>query len=66
MPTLTIDREPHIRWASPAIRKQTQSTAYRLSAGPNPRAITNGTKKVERSASISLPDLPLNFQRTHS
>ncbi len=66
MPTLAIDREPHIRWASPPIRKQPQSTAFRLSAGPHPPAITNRTKKVERSASISLPDLPLNFQRTHS
>lgn len=62
-----MDREPQVRWATPATHIQNQSTSFRLpkpTTTTNSSSIINGTKNIERAASTSLPDLPLNIQRT--
>jgi len=67
VPTLAMDREPQVRWATPAAHKQAQSTSIRLAAAAaKTSSSTNGTKNIERAASISLLDLPLNLERTQS
>lgn len=67
VPTLAMDREPQVRWATPATQKQIQSSSFRLpTSSVNSSSIINGTKNIERTASTSLPDLPLNLQRTQS
>ena len=65
-PTFAIDREPQVTWASPVARKVIEPTSFRLSAQPNPPPIITDTRKIERSASTSLPDLPLNMTRLQS
>jgi len=67
MPTLEIDREPQVRWATAVTPRVAQKTSYRLSETvPNPHSQTTDTKQMERSASNSLLDLPSNVTRTHS
>jgi hypothetical protein len=61
-PTLEIDREPQVIWTTPTAHKQTQSTSFRLAVAANPAPIINGTKKIDRSASTSLIDFPLDLQ----
>jgi hypothetical protein len=63
MPTLEIDREPQVRWATAVTPRVAQKTSYRLSETvPNPPS----TKQIERSASNSLLDLSSNVTRTQS
>ena len=66
IPALGIDRRPPIRWAQPVVQKQTQSGPFRLSAQGNPPPIMHGGRSMERAASTSLPDLPLNSQHIQS
>ncbi len=67
MPTLEIDREPQVRWATAVTPRVAQKTSYRLSEPvPNPPSITTDTRQIERSASNSLLNLPSNVTRTQS
>jgi hypothetical protein len=66
VPTLAMDREPQVRWATPAVHKQTQSKSFRLTGAAKPSLIKNGTKNIERAASTSLPDLSSNLERTQT
>lgn len=66
IPTLGIDRRPHVRWAQPAMQKQSQTASFRLSTPANPPLLGRGGKNMERAASTSLPDLPLNSHRLQS
>ena len=61
-----MDRRPQVRWAQPALQKQSQPASFRLSTTANPPLIGRGGKTMERAASTSLPDLPLNSQRLQS
>jgi len=64
-PTLEIEPNSQIRWAQPAVHRQLPSTSFRLSPPvANRPSMVNVTKKIERVASTSLQDLPLNPQRT--
>ena len=65
IPTLGVEHNnPQMRWVQPTVHKQAQTKSFRLPAAVNSTAMVNGTKKIERAASTSLPDLPLNVQRT--
>jgi hypothetical protein len=66
IPTFAIDREPQVTWATPVARKVIEPTTFRLSAQPKPPSMMNDSRKIERSASTSLPELPLNLPRFHS
>jgi len=66
VPTLAMDREPQVTWATSTAHKITKSKSFRIAVASNPPPIINGTKTIERAASTSLPELPLNLQRTES
>ena len=59
VPTLAVGHKPQVQWTMPSTQKQTQSKSFRLSTTHKASAIINGTKKMERPVSTSLPDLPL-------
>ncbi len=65
IPTFAVDRQPQVRWSTPAAHKQNQASSFRLSTARNSSSMINDMKKIERAASTSLPELPLNLQRTH-
>ncbi|CAF3403831.1 unnamed protein product, partial [Rotaria sp. Silwood2] len=66
VPTLAIDPDPKIKWATPVTHKVTQSTSFRLAVASKPSPILNDARKIDRAVSTSLPDLPLDMTRTKS
>lgn len=65
-PILEVDHRPQVRWASPVRQYIPQTTAYRLSATGKSVLSRSDAQRVERSVSVSLPDLPSNVPRTQS
>ncbi|CAF2125401.1 unnamed protein product [Rotaria magnacalcarata] len=63
VPTLGLDSEPKMTWATPVAHKVTPGTSYRLSVASKQHTAMNDSKKIDRCASTSLPDLPLDYTR---
>ncbi|CAF1591800.1 unnamed protein product [Rotaria sp. Silwood1] len=63
VPTLAIDPDPKITWATSVPHKVTQSTSFRLAVTSKPSSILNDTRKIDRCVSTSLPELSLDITR---
>jgi hypothetical protein len=64
VPTLTMDREPQVKWAIPVTHKIAKSTSFQFSPASNPPSIITAKRNIQRIPSTSLPDFPIKLQRT--